>query len=229
MIDRFVTGRRMVGVAIVCGAFFLFGCATLMSDGKDEVTFNSNMSPVKVFIDGSLVGETPLKIPIKRKLQKRKLRFVKTGYETQEFDLAHEFNNNTLVILDITGTATTLTPGAVDAISGNLIRYSPTEYQIELLLEKTGDRRIFRKRVDSKRFTAANFRDIQKDIAVGEGEFLEAFADSFQIESIHRADFNRLVETHQLEFLASRNGLVLWRTINHKVGKHPVLKEYKMN
>ncbi len=158
----------------------LGGCATIFSDGQDVITFNSNVDKTKVFLDGSKIGETPLTLAIDRRLQNRTLKFTKEGYQTQEMMLAKTFNDNTAMILDITGTFTFLTPMAVDALSGNMIKYSPTNYHIEMVPEKTGDLKMFRQRVTSMRFAAHNFPDIQRDMVTGEGEYLEGLKASFQ-------------------------------------------------
>ncbi len=193
--------------------FYFTGCATIFSDGKDDVTIKSNVPGVKVFMDGNLRGETPLNLSVKRKLQKYKMKFVKEGYETQEFELAHEFNFNTGMVLDLTGTAISLTPGAVDALSGNLIRYSPTEYQIEMMPIKASELE-FKKVLKSKNFAAFNFKFLVRDIVAGKGEYLDSLIYSFNIPKYKKNSIEKLIHQNKENLLLSENGIVLWDKIN---------------
>jgi len=211
-------------------AFLAFsGCATIFSDGQDTITFNSNVDKTKVFLDGIKLGETPLTIPIERKTANRNLKFTKPGYQTQELPLSHKFNMNFAMLLDITGTVISLTPGAVDALSGNLIKYSPTEYHIEMEPEKSSDHNLFRQRVASKRFAAHNFTNIQRDLVTGEGEFLEGLKASFQIPPAHHDAFEETLKTNTDMLITTNNGLDLWNHLNHLVKDDPKLKHYSLS
>ncbi len=208
--------------------FYFTGCATIFSDGKDDVTINSNVPGVKVFMDGNLKGETPLTLSVKRKLQKYKMKFVKEGYETQEFELAHEFNLNTGMILDLTGTAISLTPGAVDALSGNLIKYSPTEYQIEMMPIKASGL-DFNKTLKSKKFAAFNYDFLVRDILLGKGEYLDSLIYSFNIPQKKKVNIEKLIQQNQENLLLSENGLILWDKINSLLASDHNLKMYQLS
>ena len=217
--------------------FILFGlmifltvgaCATIFSDGQDTITFNSNVDKTKVYLDGIKLGETPLTIPIERVTKNRNLKFTKSGYQTQEIPLSHKFNMNFAMLLDLTGTVTFLTPGAVDALSGNLIKYSPTEYHIEMEPEKTGDHKLFRQRVASMRFAALNFPDIQRDLVTGEGEFLEGLKASFQIPPAHKETFEEALQTNLDVLITADNGLEFWNRLNQLIKDNPVLTSYHL-
>jgi len=96
-------------------------------------------------------------LSLDRRIENRPLKFTKAGYQTQEMMLGKTFNSKFGMILDLTGTETTLTPMGINALSGNMIRYTPTEYHIEMEPEKTGNHKLFRQRVASMRFAAYNF------------------------------------------------------------------------
>jgi len=204
------------------------GCATIFSDGEDVITFNSNVDKTKVYLDGIKLGETPLTIPIERVTKNRNLKFTKSGYQTQELPLSHKFNMNFAMLLDISGTVTFLTPGAVDALSGNLIKYSPTEYHIEMEPEKTGGLNLFRRRVASMRFAAHNFPDIQRDLVTGEGEFLEGLKASFQISLAHKETFEEALQTNLDVLITAGNGLEFWNRLNQLVKDNPFLATYHL-
>jgi len=210
-------------------AFLTFsGCATIFSDGEDVITFNSNVDKTKVFLDGIKLGETPLTIPIERRTKNRNLKFTKSGYQTQEFPLSHKFNLNFGMILDITGTALTLTPMAIDALSGNLIKYSPTEYHIEMEPEKSGDLKLFRQRVASMRFAAHKFTGIQRDLVTGEGEFLDGLKTSFQIPPVHKEALEEVLQANLDVLITTNNGLEFWNRLNQLVKDDPVLTSYHL-
>ncbi len=217
--------KRSAGWILILLGVMLSGCATIFSEGKDTITFNANVDAVRVFVDGSFVGETPLTRDFNRKLGEYHLKFVKEGYETQEFNLAHEFNNNAGMWLDITGTATTLTPMGVNALSGNLIKFTPNDYQIEMLPEKTTDTESIRKRVDSRRYAALNFDSLVVAVASGKGEHLEALAASFYIPGERFDDFKNLIRNNREDLLASRHGLELWETLHSRIQADPKLKQ----
>ncbi|HIE65979.1 MAG: hypothetical protein ABGX83_06010 [Nitrospira sp.] len=215
-------------IAFFMGFFLLTGCATIFSDGKDVITFDSNVDKTKVFFDNSLMGETPLTLSVDRKLQKIQLRFSKEGYQSQEMRLAHKFNLNAGVILDITGTATSLTPGAIDVLSGNLIKYSPTEYHIEMVQNISGDLNLFRNRLASMRYTAHNFLSIRRELLAGNGDFLDSLHASFRIPLRQKEMFDEILQKNLKMLVTSDNGLEFWNRLNQLIKDHPTLKNYEL-
>ena len=228
MLKRFFTKTNLFILFSLTLFLSFSGCATIFSDGEDEITFNSNVDKTKVYLDGMKLGETPLTISIDRKTANRKLKFTKSGYQTQEMELLHDFNMNFSMLLDITGTALTLTPMAVDALSGNLIKYTPTEYHIEMEPEKSSDHKLFRQRVASMQFAAYNFSNIQRDLVTGEGEFLEGLKASFQIPPTHKRAFDEILQTNLDTLIATDNGLEFWNNLNQMVKDNPVLSTYHL-
>jgi hypothetical protein len=228
VLKKFFTNTKLFILFSLTAFLALGGCATIFSDGEDEITFNSNVDKTKVFFDNSLVGETPLTLSVDRQLHRIKVRFSKEGYKDQEMLLAHKLNMNAGMILDITGTFTFLTPGAVDALSGNLIKYSPTKYQIEMVPEKSGNLDLYRQRVASKQFAAHNFSDIQRDMVTGKGEFLEGLKNSFNIPTAHEDAFENILQTNLDMLITSDNGLALWNHLNQLVKDDPVLVTYHL-
>ena len=204
------------------------GCATIFSDGKDVITFNSNVDTTKVFLDNSFVGVTPLTLPVDRKLQRTKVRFSKEGYQTQEMSLSHKFNMSTAAVLDVTGSATTMTPGAVDALSGNLIKYSPTEYHIEMVPDRSGSRDLFHKRLASKRFAAHSFQDIRRDLLTGNGMFLDTLQVMFRVPPAHNRMFEEILQANLDALVIADNGLEFWNRLNKLLKVHPKLAHYDL-
>ena len=228
MLKRLFTNTHHFILFCLIALLALGGCATIFSDGEDVVTFNSNAHKTKVFLNGKKIGETPLTISLDRMIQNQTLKFTKEGYQTQEMLLAKTFNDSTAMVLDITGTATFLTPMAVDAISGDMIRYSPTDYHIEMIPEKTGDLKLFRQRVTSMRFAAYNFPGIQKDLIIGEGEYLDSLQTSFRVPQVHKEAFEEALQTNLHMLISSDNGLAFWNHLNQLIKNDPILNKYHL-
>lgn len=228
MVKKFFANTNLASLLGLMLFLALGGCATIFSDGEDEITFNSNVDKTKVYLDGIKLGETPLTIDIDRKTANRMLKFTKPGYQTQEQELLHDFNLNFGMILDLTGTALTLTPMGVNAMSGNLIKYNPTAYHIEMEPVKTGDHKLFRQRIASMRFAAHNYPDIQKDLVTGEGEFLDSLKTSFQIPPAHQEAFEEILQANLDTLITADNGLEFWNRVNQLVKDDPVLAAYHL-
>lgn len=228
MLNRFFTKATLFILSGLIACLTLNGCASIFTDGEDTVTFNSNVEQTNVFLDGSKIGVTPLTLSLDRQIENRPLKFTKAGYQTQEMMLGKTFNMNFGMLLDLTGTATTLTPMGVNALTGNMIRYTPTDYHIEMEPEKTGDRRLFRQRVASMRFAAYNFPDIQKDLVAGKGEYLDGLNASFQIPPAQKETFKEVLQVNIKTLITADNGLEFWNRLNQLVGEHSILKRYRL-
>lgn len=118
MLNRFFTKAILFILSGLIACLVLNGCASIFTDGEDTVTFNSNVEQTNVFLDGSKIGVTPLTLSLDRQIENRPLKFTKAGYQTQEMMLGKTFNMNFGMLLDLTGTATTLTPMGVNALTG---------------------------------------------------------------------------------------------------------------
>jgi hypothetical protein len=151
----------------------LEGCATIFTGTTDTLRFDSNVPGVRLSIDGQYRGELPLTFDMSRNFiggRQFMAKFEKPGYATQQFQLSREFN--TVAILDI---SSTLVSGGIDVLTGALMRFSPTEYHVQML-EAGLDPRAAMRSADMVRFALVNFRRLQNDIARGGGEYLETYA-----------------------------------------------------
>lgn len=164
-------------ILILIFYFTLSGCATIFKKTNDEIKFTSNIPNIKVFIDGQFLGETPLSVTLTRSLisgQKNIARFVKEGYQTQEFKMKKEFE--TIAILN----TTSITSWAVDALTGAMIKYSPTEYHVQMLEDgKQADSHEFQRKKRIYQFALLNYVNIKIDIIKGGGEYLSALTSMY--------------------------------------------------
>jgi len=100
---------------VIGSAVLLSACATIFTGTSEPLTFNSEMSPVKVFIDGQYKGDTPLTLEPNRVVSSLRpvVRFEKDGYTPQEIPL--EKSSNWIAISDITRLPLS---GGVDWLTG---------------------------------------------------------------------------------------------------------------
>jgi hypothetical protein len=167
---------RTTNVGLLAAAgLALGGCATIFTGTTDTLTFDANVPGVKLTIDGQYKGELPITIVMSRNFvggQYFLAKFERAGYVTQEFKLHREFN--TAAILDVTSI---LTSGGVDVLTGSLMRFSPTDYHVQMLQEgHAASSAEFRRVTGLYRYALVSFRAVQKDLARGGGESLRSFA-----------------------------------------------------
>lgn len=147
--------------------FLTSSCATLFSDSADEITFTSKPEKALVLLNGKEIGRTPLKYTLDRDtFSKRVVVFKIDGYKSQQVTVQKSFNSTAILNL------ISWPSWATDALSGNVIQYSPTAYYVELESEegKTSAK------VDMEmRFLANHYQQILIDIARGDGSHLKTY------------------------------------------------------
>jgi hypothetical protein len=162
-------------LGIVAAAVLALGCATIFTGTTDTLTFSANVPGVRLTLDGQYKGELPLTLPMSRNFvggQQFIARFEREGYVAQEFKLQREFN--AVAILDITSIPTS---GGIDVLTGSLLKFSPTDYHVQMLRQgQAATSPEFRRVTGVYRYALVNHRAIQKDLARGGGEHLRAFA-----------------------------------------------------
>ncbi len=115
-----------------------FGYATgvqeIWKDGGDKLTFNSNVSDVKVFIDGRPIGfirNGALEYVVSREGADKRLEFKKSGYKTETLiigtKLAITFWGNIGFVYS------SPTASSIDSWSTkNSRQYTPNQFYIEM-------------------------------------------------------------------------------------------------
>lgn len=150
-------------------SIIITGCATIFSGTTDEIFFSTNADPVKVYIDGLNVGNTPLKIPVEKKVgEGRLVRFEKDGYKTQEFNLRNKFD--AVALLDI---SSIVVSGGIDVLTGAMMEYSPKQYHVEMVKDGNVAPGSQSKQIQFASFVLTNADDIKEDLAAGGGEALD--------------------------------------------------------
>ncbi len=175
---RIDSGRLLALLSLLL--VLLAGCASLFAPGEDTVTINTIPEGAKVFDGANLLGTTPVTHAFRREtFQKKTLTIRKEGFKSQDIQLGTSLESTALLNFAF---FTTLgaTSWGTDATNGNMVKYYPNSYLIDL--EKEGAPAVKREETSwmRLRFVAVNQDNLQSDIARGDGEYLRAY---FEIRS----------------------------------------------
>ena len=109
---------------VLISAIFLSGCATIISGDTETVTFNSSPEGADVYIDGAIIGKTPVSIVLEKN-KKDVVMLKKEGYQAVTIDLTNSYDPITMLSIfwDLSTT---------DFLSGAAMEYAPKSYYIEL-------------------------------------------------------------------------------------------------
>jgi hypothetical protein len=159
----------------------LSGCASMFAPGSDKITINSIPTGAKVYDGVNLLGTTPLTQTFKRDtFRHKKLTLRKVGYKTEEVELGTALDPAALWNFAFFLTTLGVSSWGTDATNGNMVKYSPDSYLIDLTKEGGAASQQESTRLERLRFVVVNQDHLQNDIARGEGEYLRAY---FEIRS----------------------------------------------
>lgn len=111
---------------LVVLAILVSSCATIFTGTSDNISFASNPSGAKIYMDGLKIGTTPATITIQRSFNERRVTLKLDGYDVLVFVLQREFN--TVAILNLAG----ILGWGIDAMTGAIYRYNPKGYELDL-------------------------------------------------------------------------------------------------
>lgn len=78
----------------------LSGCATLFSEGTQQVRFTSNVEGAEVILDGQPIGRTPLTHTMDRSTFDRHIVVIRSeGYQSKQFEMNKGLNTVALINL----------------------------------------------------------------------------------------------------------------------------------
>jgi len=122
--------NRAISIVVLISLFFLISsCATLFKGTTEEINFNSNPIGVEVWIDGKMMGKTPVKFKLSVK-KTYVIEFKAEGYETRTVNLTNHVQAG-WIILDVLGG---LIPVIIDAVTGAW--YTIDEKYVNVTLKK---------------------------------------------------------------------------------------------
>ncbi len=193
-------------IIIISFAMLATGCATLFSPSKDTISFESEQKGITAYIEGRKVGDVPFSIDLDREVFKHQfITFKKPGYKTMQMRVKKSLNKTSL--FNLTSWPSWLT----DAISGNMMEYSPGHYIIEL--EPRNAPRQSRQGISLKRFVWSQFVNIQRDVTRGHGDYRDT------LDELARKDFHQAPDWSNPELtrmvVVSRNPAQLYRLVSN--------------
>lgn len=190
-------------------------CATIFSKSSDEIQIDSEPQGAKVYLDGAILGETPLKHNLERDTFGNPiLMFKKDGYETRQYRVEKTLNKTALWNFGFITTTFGATSWGIDALSGKMIEYSPKAYVAELEPKKRskdqghlapGGGRVFQ-------YVIENFEKLRGDIARGGGEHLRHYW-KLRVGGAPDTALARRLALRREVLAAQADGLALYRTL----------------
>ena len=112
----FLTSKRMK--ALLCLFIFCLsltlGCAAIFKGTSNKVDFSSEPQGAKVYLNGVLMGTTPVNLKLESK-RTYYIEFKKEGYETRHFTLTNHVGVGWIILDVIFG----VVPVVIDAATGS--------------------------------------------------------------------------------------------------------------
>lgn len=121
------------GLLAILPCLVVSGCATMFSPGPDYVPVSTRPPGARVLLDGYQVGVSPVMVAVPRGSEGI-FTFELAGYESRTIDRDKVVNGATFVNLGwiLVWPAVPIGFG-IDALSGNLGKYSTTPLNVELV------------------------------------------------------------------------------------------------
>jgi len=172
----FQSKRLIFAAAQLCTLLISAGCATLFSRGYDDLTIESNPPGAEVYWGAEKIGTTPFTRRFDRDtFEIPKLTFRKAGYLTQTVTLQRTLERTALFNFGFFLTTCGGTSWGIDAVSGNMIRYTPDSYLIDLQKADDVGSATWQQRHLALAYLLTNQANLLSDIARGGGDYLEAY------------------------------------------------------
>jgi PEGA domain/PDZ domain len=122
---------HLIAATIFPFALLIYGCATILKGGIDQVDVSSEPNGAKVYINGHMLGRTP--VTLKLAAQKTYyIEFEKDGYERRTYVLTSSVGAGWIVLDVLFG----LVPVVVDAATGNWYEFDENNAGVYLERQK---------------------------------------------------------------------------------------------
>lgn len=83
---------RLEKLALLVAASSLAGCATLFAGGPDQIPVNTNPPGAYVYVDGEVVGQTPMIVTLDRRRNVGDIRIYYPGFEPVQINRYKSLN-----------------------------------------------------------------------------------------------------------------------------------------
>ena len=186
---------------------------------SDDITIQSDPSGADVYLNLTKVCETPCTFPLPRKtFEIPEVTLRKEGYATASVEIQKTIETKALFNLGFITTSGGITSWGIDALTGAVIKYSPTGYYVELK-SKTSQAGIEGGTLrHSATFALMASDDLKRDIARGDGEYLHAYY-TLGFSDLNYPSFLERVKEHRQSLLKTDDGLTLDRAMKKIAGE----------
>jgi hypothetical protein len=199
----------------LAAALSLQGCATFFGDKDDEITVQSNPPGAEVWMGITKAGVTPYTFRLKRNTFEQTYVTLKMeGYESHKFMVQKTIETTSLFNLGFTLTTGGVTCFGIDALSGAMMKYSPTGYLVDLKRQTASAPGTS---MSPAAFAARSGDELRQDIARGDGEFLRAY-HSLAFPALSYADFMATVAIHRERLSLCVDGVRLHQSLKDLFG-----------
>ena len=172
---------------ILFSLMFLSACGTLFSGGNQDVSFDSNVKDVKVYVDGMEICKTPCVFPLERKSSTVVVVAKKAGYEDKQMVLRS--NLNKVAVLNLTFWPSWLT----DVATGGMWQDSRDGVYIDMERSnlKHSELQKVKQDVAIRRFALFGYSELKIEAASQQekGEYITA------LSSLSGVDAKDLIQT----------------------------------
>lgn len=130
MKKSFYTTKLALFCIMLIAVLSLSSCATLFTGTTQKLTITSDPPGADVVINGVNKGQTPVTVDVKKELSGQPIDLKKDGYNASQFSPTTTFNTTSILNIFFP------LGFVVDALTGSLMKYNPTSYQIKLEKQK---------------------------------------------------------------------------------------------
>lgn len=122
----------LLSVGLLC--LSLGSCAAVFKGSSSKIDLNSKPQGAKVYVNGKLMGETPLKLKLESKLTYT-IEFRKEGYPAKTVNVKNHVNGGWILLDVLWGLVPVILDAVIiDVTTGSL--YELNEKSINAILEK---------------------------------------------------------------------------------------------
>ena len=153
---------------------FLSACGTLFSSSNQDISFDSNVKDVMIYVDGMEICKTPCVYPLERKSSTIVVVAKKIGYEDKQMVLRS--NLNKIAILNLTFWPSWLT----DVATGGMWQYNRDGVYIDMERSNLKKAEIdkVKRDVAIRRFALFGFSELKMEAVSNKenGEYIAALS-----------------------------------------------------
>ncbi len=165
----------MKKIYLITGVLSLAGCGTVFSGTSQDISFDSNVKEVSVYIDGAFACKTPCVYPAERASGSMSIVGKKEGYEDVGMALKTQINPAAI------GNITFVYSWTTDLVDGAAWKYRQDGVYLNMEKKKMtrAEKENFHHSSQIKRFVLFNYPELQNEAFSSNtnGDYLQALSE----------------------------------------------------